>query len=514
MKRSLRTFFGVLALSTIVLSIFLVRTFIVQAEIYAFYPTTCLGGWYNTDLATDAPSVVPWGEEAGFNETNSAVLDSNSQSQIFCGGFGGGIQENTVPRKIKVKMAIAFAYRPVEAEPDIVDSTVIDTSTETAAQEVLGETIKESSTSENQGVEAVVLPQTLNSQEEITTETISEPTQELTPDIIADETTQEATPELEPEPENEAPQEESETVSFFRLFNLARAEEVLQNDGTSSTEETLIEDTVVTPSGETAIVIDDVIESENVSTTTEEVISTSTEEVITEEISPYAAEVLYTLDGTTWETLGFVEEYSEDNIFEIPIEDASSWEDISKIQIGIQRATTLDGVQPVIFLDSVWLEIEYEFIEEAIELTVSEEETNEEVLGVIVEETPPPPLPFTVRKFDKEIVIDSSVPHRCDVRPFSVDMSKTTSTSTQLFLEKQPGMAYVVEIGSLPDDITVHFANNDGYIYAPGEKETILNLLIAKGEYARQGNFNVPIYLTRKGEVDSSTLCQFNIVNE
>jgi hypothetical protein len=104
----------------------------------------------------------------------------------------------------------------------------------------------------------------------------------------------------------------------------------------------------------------------------------------TAETTPYGiVEFLYTLDGLEWKSLGFVERHElNSKYFEIPVEEASDWEDISKIQIGVQSVPVVDGVVPVMYLDSVWLEVGYGDAEELIieEKVLSEEEAYEEVV--------------------------------------------------------------------------------------------------------------------------------------
>lgn len=80
-----------------------------------------------------------------------------------------------------------------------------------------------------------------------------------------------------------------------------------------------------------------------------------------EAVSSGLVEVLYTLDGVEWKSLGFVEKDEfDDKYFEIPIEEALDWEAISKIQISIQSVPILDGIASTIYLNSVWLEVEYQ----------------------------------------------------------------------------------------------------------------------------------------------------------
>ncbi len=326
-----------------------------------------------------------------------------------------------------------------------------------------------------------------------------------------------------PEPVSEPSTEEPVSLFDFFLPAVAHAQEI---DGEVSVE---VSTTV------------SVIESE-VATTTETAATTTPE-------APYGlVEVMYTLDGVEWMSLGFVgkDEFAGKQ-FEIPIEEASQWEDISKIQIGVQSVPVLDGIAPVIYLDSVWIETEYEYLQgdgDASQLagavaglfgigetsTTSPEvldEFPEEILEeeVLLEELPPgepdvitmpdefPPLPLSKRLYEKEIVIDTNATHRCEANPFSVDVSGRHSFSTKVAITQTPEEDYEEEIGGLPDGIDVRFAKSDDYVYRPDSDEDTLSLRIRNEEGSLTGNFSVPIIFTKKGKEDSSVICQINVVN-
>ncbi len=70
--------------------------------------------------------------------------------------------------------------------------------------------------------------------------------------------------------------------------------------------------------------------------------------------------VMYTLDGKTWEELGFIKRNNWKNVeFEIPFSSVDSWEKLSKVQIAVESLPTIDTF-PETFLDSVWVSVEYE----------------------------------------------------------------------------------------------------------------------------------------------------------
>ena len=118
-----------------------------------------------------------------------------------------------------------------------------------------------------------------------------------------------------------------------------------------------------------------------------------------------------------------------------------------------------------------------------------------------------------VRNFTKEVNIDDQASHHCSVEPFTVDISGTSSAQAEIVLNKEGGTDTELEIGSLPQDIDLLFLDNQDYSIAPTTDQNSLTLNIKKYERAQKGSFSVPIIFTKKGDQNSSTICQINIVN-
>ncbi len=77
-------------------------------------------------------------------------------------------------------------------------------------------------------------------------------------------------------------------------------------------------------------------------------------------------EVKYTIDGETWKSLGKVNASNWENAeLELSDSDISKWADLSKLQISLQTLSTPDA-SPAIYLDSVYIEAEYENVEALI----------------------------------------------------------------------------------------------------------------------------------------------------
>ena len=72
-------------------------------------------------------------------------------------------------------------------------------------------------------------------------------------------------------------------------------------------------------------------------------------------------EVLYTLNGQDWHTLGFVSRIANDVQIEMPIDLFATVEDLNKVQIALHTVERFDSV-PKIYLDALWLEVTYDDI--------------------------------------------------------------------------------------------------------------------------------------------------------
>jgi|GEM_PF-2014718 len=470
-------FLGITALIIVGVLFLSFSSFIARANVYHLYATTCLGGWENPQLAEGPPDAFDLEEAPQFSEKNSARLNGDVHAQIYCGGFAGEILKDTTPTNILVKFS-ASVFEPEKAESE-----------------------KE--------------PAELESQESEKTQDSEQTPVEESPLI------EESVPVFDEQSPEESSSEEP-TASLFNLFARAvHAQEIEREEVAESEGEVIIEPELFSES-EPVLETGELVEkTENEKTPeTGEVLSVDVTTVVSEsdtvtEAAPYGiVEFLYTLDGLEWNSLGFVEK-NELNTkhFEIPVEEASDWEDISKIQIGIQSVPVIDGVVPMMYLDSVWLvvgynELDIEIVEEEQEEIALEEEFQEEYIE------PEPELPIlSVRNFSKDIVIDLEATHRCRAEPYSVDISRRSALATDILLEKNLETEYEIEIGGLPHGIDITFLENGGYLYSPGAEEQKVSLNMQKEEGSQKGNFDIPIIYTQKGEKDSSVVCQINIIN-
>jgi hypothetical protein len=146
-------------------------------------------------------------------------------------------------------------------------------------------------------------------------------------------------------------------LSFFEyMIHSAFAEEVIA--------------ATTTPTVGTSSPIQLLSTTDTSSTTSDNTVATNTLRadtgIVTATTSPYGlVEVVYSFDEITWKSLGYVEHDEFDSKkFEIPVDEITGWEDVSNIHIGVRSVPTFDAVGPIIYLDAVWLEVEYEKVGE------------------------------------------------------------------------------------------------------------------------------------------------------
>ena len=536
----------------------------VHASVYNLYSTSCLGGWKNTHLATGAPE-ASISQISTFSESNSALLEDNTQTQIFCGGFSGDIIEGTIPQKILVKFSWAAMYPDQDNLEEENNEDTIDTgeetieedseedtedSTEEDSLENTDETTEEEITGEEESIEdeTEVTPSEETSEPAEPTEPVlpEEPT--ISPEpvaffynlfgkfVFAQEVSEltETTPTEQIEEDTESTEETTEEITNTEE-EVAEEETTTEENSEETTEEDSLENTDETTEeeiiGEEEIVEDDFVEGGEIIEDDEETES----DILNPEVSYGLVEVLYTLNGVDWKSLGFVKENefgSKD--FEIPIEEASQWEDISKIQIGIKSLPILDDVLPVIFLDSVWLEAEYkyeeqEFIEiideifeeEVVEDEIIEEENEGPVLGEGAGESQS--LPEFISKENmgeifteravQNITLNRFATHSCKAVNFNISLEEEDEVFETFELTGSSKLGGKLIIGSLPKGIDARFVENNSYELKTTSLTKSAKVKFTRGRGAQKGSFNVSLIYQLNPLMPSNVLCQVNVIN-
>ena len=333
-----------------------------QANVATFHPAHCLGGWKNVDNIAGQPEVRT-DNDVQYDDTNSASL-FNSNAQVFCGGFSGDIPYAAKHERVTLNFSWYIGDGP-QLERVVEEEVPGPTPVEVISEPVVEEGKPEAGDSG------------------ATEETSSEP------DVLIESAA--AVPPTEPseEVEESAPLEPTEPTSFrfFNTFiNTAHAQEAEPQPEVpvESVEEVVIpeEPTATTESTETPLIEAGLPDTKTQSDTSGEVIvseisttsltsSVSAEEktaiakvheqAVIEAGKPENAyfEVLYTLDGQEWHTLGFVNRIANDVQIELPIDLFATVEDLKKVQIALHTVERFDTV-PKILLDSLWLEVAYD----------------------------------------------------------------------------------------------------------------------------------------------------------
>lgn len=356
-----------------------------SADLASFYPAKCLGGWQYAAHAENVPDLDVSASVDDFNDINSAVLD-NAMAQLYCSNFNGDDQIGTVPTKVTLRLSLAVKNNVIMTPP------VTDTET------VPADEIKAGDNNPEQGASGDV-EQTVEQK----TETGSEA---ATPLDNPEAATTEANPSSEPAPTPapapvEAPATPTEPTSWLPkswqetwlarlMIAPAQAQEeavvepvpVIQAEAPVE-EAQKTENEVVAPSPEQVLdQPEPVVTSEEkpVTTSSSEEMSTTSDvgvtndELINEVVVSAPAPVMpsdallelsYTLDGQSWQSLGWVAESNWRNVsFEVPLGGIDDWSNLDWLQVRIDRVVTLNDNQPIFYLDGMALEVQYDALAE------------------------------------------------------------------------------------------------------------------------------------------------------
>jgi hypothetical protein len=130
-----------------------------------------------------------------------------------------------------------------------------------------------------------------------------------------------------------------------------------------------VEDSTPTPKSET-VLVPDMLANDEVAVSdvlhTEVFVGTSSDVVLVAGTGDQAEnnflEVLYTFDGTIWNSLGKVNESSmKYRTFEIPVTATTSWGNLSQLQIKVQSLQRIDPT-PAVYIDAIKADVLYETV--------------------------------------------------------------------------------------------------------------------------------------------------------
>jgi hypothetical protein len=318
-----------------------------HAEVAKLYPGSCLGGWESPQQAQGKPDVV---EDAdNYTDANSAVL-RNSTASLYCGGFIGDIPKDSEPKDIVLKFRWQF-------KDEAAIYTIPASAPATSDQPPIIEPVSPES--------LPIVPQT-PAAGDTGTPPETEPATSTAPSPVPTEPVQ-----VQP------------TSFWDKFINVVWAqttdEQQVTTDRPPEASDTTLTPRQAPPSGGIAPTPTDpdlTPTSSNQPPTgnfsTEASLEPSGEEVTRlAPLEQYGAtdaflEVRYTTDGSSWATLGKVGRATWQGAnFKIPV---LPWADISKLQVSVERLTTIDA-QPTVYLDTLWLEVEYQNLTPIDELT-------------------------------------------------------------------------------------------------------------------------------------------------
>ncbi len=349
-----------------------------KADSISLYANECDGGFENAGNATGSPDVSD-NQVSSFSLKNSAVLNSGTQAELHCRSFKNEETAGIVPKKITARFSWIATYADVvnngEIETPSIDSgpvlieegeTQISTTSTATDTPLIKEEAKE------------VVPNDSASESTEEVKDVEEKVQDINLQIEEVKVEESAAPApATPEP-----------ISFLNyIAKIAFAEEVAT---TTVQEDTLTE--IVVPTFTVDVIASTTenillpIVEDNIATTSSSTITeSSSTEPITEKIEePYGVlEVLWTEDGTTLNRLGFVEiDKFDKTSFDIPLPKEGTWDSIEKIQIFIRSVQSIDNKSPIIYVDSVWLDVEYNSLESELHPYPSEDRGDVFIGGV------------------------------------------------------------------------------------------------------------------------------------
>ena len=375
-----------------------------QAQKAFFYPETCLGGWKSAKNVSGVPEAI---KDLDYNNTNSAIFE-DGDSAIFCGEFKGELP----PQTYQTRVTLRFSWQQEVLEPAIIEEpSILDTIVDIfAGEEESPEATSvdtDSGSSSDGDVDSVDTVATITSEvvevatttqeilDEVATSTEAVEEEVLDEAMEGDSTTEETSsneeavneveeisaPEPEPEP---APEPASETgpVSWWRSFvGVVYAEELI---ATSTKADEVVEVATTTQEVLYEVASSTAELGEEGTTTAEELVQPEIETPAESNDAIFAVE--YTLDGETWQHIGYVTTVDNDVRFELPSEALVSIEDVNEVQIALRPLLRYDNM-PAIYLDSMWFEISYAPVRElgvhALSSLVPEEITFEEFFNTV-----------------------------------------------------------------------------------------------------------------------------------
>jgi hypothetical protein len=318
----------------------------VLAATYLIFPSYCLGGWQNPQLASGKLDLDRNADPYSFNESNSAIAD-NILGEIFCGYFNSDFRENQ-PSEVKIE----FNWYIDFGSKDNLESNSASSSNESSfldkfirkvlAQEVSQESTQQEISSQNQSQDlptSNTSDSNVNNQQEVSSSSNSNEQQKSSLKETSNSTSTTSS-DIQNQSQNENNASSKNNVdSNLNLDNLGDA------NSQSPANPPL-------PVSEMSQGLENQIIPENKNFPQDAF-----------------AQVSYSFDGRTWVLLEKINQNNWKNFSAaIPV---SSWDELNRLQIAIKTIPSLDAA-PKIYLDGMDARVEYkETIKEVVSNTLS-----------------------------------------------------------------------------------------------------------------------------------------------
>jgi hypothetical protein len=287
-----------------------------------------------------------------YNSSNSASI-TDSLAQIYCGDFTGSVSPDTAPTKITVYFSwtlVADATTTPTIENNAFASTtpaILDLPDQSALVVLDGTTSPDASTTQTllplPAPEIQIASSSSPDLQSAPSGTSSSPAETPAPTAPSD-TTPAASEPAAPSSDTPSIPAEPDTSNVQSLLQtLSRFADSLLPHAYAQTSDTATDTADVPPAPS------DTASSSVASTSTADVLP-STEGVV---------EVLYSLDGSTWHSLGIVPRAAlQSASFDIPLDGITTWDDLAHLQISVRTLSTPDSLG-TLYLDGMTLSIEY-----------------------------------------------------------------------------------------------------------------------------------------------------------
>lgn len=462
-------FLGIFAVLIVFVSILMVSNF-TSANVAIFYPDNCLGTALNSTLASGSYNE---GEEI-WND-NSAHLDKQ-YSEIYCGGFKGEIPDSASPYKFTLHISAKVTDTLLTDEPKSLLPEIFSELGEDNTPEPKEEQIDNIPQNENLDIQAI--QDNVQQENGESNNQIISPTEQIPEEISIPEQTQ-----VEIIPDNT-----NDIVSWLFL-NKVYAEDEPQ-DLVSDIQNI---DPIIEPP------IEPIIEQ-----TTEPVSQPIIEQILPEIAAEpetqiesinanSIAELSYTIDGSTWVSLGKkTKEEIENGEFDLPLLNEELLNTMEFIQIKLQFIS--DDIPLYLYINNMSIDIEYEDIQE---------EEKKEIIDEII------PEKELYRYFGEGHIYDETAKQKCTVEPFSANILQSGDASYSATLSPSyPNSPFRIGFGNLP--IGVHPSLTE--VTGTGGATIPFSFIADVG--SPRGSYNI-MFVYREIQTDGKELanfCQLNLV--